>query len=882
MTPLETPEPDETGLLRELSRIAKHIVSISVRYRFLCLSAWLVLVASALAFTVGNIEIRTDMNSLISADLPWRADAERLEKAFPDQTDDIVVVVDGATPEIAEWAAHLLSDRLQSRTDLFVDVDRLNGGDFIDQERLLYLSSDDLRDLSSSLIAAQPLIGPVTEDPTLRGLVNALSTAAASLENDPAGLDKLRAPLRQILNVSKPIETSSDNYLSWTALVSDQPSVKSPVQQFIVMLPRLDWSDSMPGNAARIAIREAFADINALPGHPVTIRITGSVPMSDDELATLAETTGPIAALMALIMVLILYFAVRSWTLVGSILVTLLSGAIVVSAFGLLTIGRFNLVSIAFLPLFLGLGVDFSIQYCVAYRTLGDSANHRHAGLIEAAAMAGGGLMLAAVATAIGFLAFLPTAYLGVKELGLIAGGGMMIALFATLTLLPALLSWLPSPLPMAKNGWSGLTIADHAIRKRAAIIVGASILACAIAITALPGLEFNFDPMRLRSPATESVSTYLELSRSVDTTPDIVSVILPDLASAKLLSLKLSKRAEIGSAETLADFVPNEQATKLAVIRDLRNLLDFTLNPFATRSSPSDAEVVSALRKGADAFEEAASRFSGDDRKLLNSMAARWLELASGTPSVRYEIEKRLMFGFPVILKQIRRSLDAESVTSETMPTRIRQKWISDTGEARIEISPAHALADMKDIKGFVAAIQPLVPNAAGDAVTVVESSKTILQAFTIAGLLSFSAISLLLVLTLRSWIATILTLLPVVLAGVWTAATCTVLGIDINLENMIALPLILGVGVAFNVYFVVAWQNGREISFTSGLSRAVLFSALTTGLSFATLGLSAHPGTASMGHLLLLALSWTLFTTFVVLPALLCLFAKQTERNV
>jgi hypothetical protein len=127
------------------------------------------------------------------------------------------------------------------------------------------------------------------------------------------------------------------------------------------------------------------------------------------------------------------------------------------------------------------------------------------------------------------------------------------------------------------------------------------------------------------------------------------------------------------------------------------------------------------------------------------------------------------------------------------------------------------------------------------------------------------------LLALTLRRAIDVVLTLIPLLLGGLVTLGICAAVGFALNFENIIALPLLFGIGVAFNIYFVLAWRAGRRQLLQSSLTRAVIFSALTTGTAFGSLWLSRHPGTASMGELLALSLACTLVAALLFLPALL-----------
>ncbi len=144
-------------------------------------------------------------------------------------------------------------------------------------------------------------------------------------------------------------------------------------------------------------------------------------------------------------------------------------------------------------------------------------------------------------------------------------------------------------------------------------------------------------------------------------------------------------------------------------------------------------------------------------------------------------------------------------------------------------------------------------------------------MEAFAQAGIYSAVAIVVLLALVLRRATDVMLTMAPIVLSGLLTFATCGVLDLPLNFANIIALPLLFGVGVAFNIYFVTAWRAGETAMLASSLMRAVIFSALVTATAFGALWLSSHPGTASMGRLLMISLGWELLVTILVRPALL-----------
>ncbi len=238
-------------------------------------------------------------------------------------------------------------------------------------------------------------------------------------------------------------------------------------------------------------------------------------------------------------------------------------------------------------------------------------------------------------------------------------------------------------------------------------------------------------------------------------------------------------------------------------------------------------------------------------------------------------------MPGLVTTLAQLRAALEAGPVTLATLPPDLEADWVAQDGRARVEVYPratdggdaSNRLNPAEDasLRRFIAAVRSVAPDATGTPISIAESAATIVRAFIEAGALALVAITILLALVLRRTRDVAITLASLLLGGLVTLALCVVLRIPLNYANIIALPLLFGIGVAFNIYFVIAWRRGVRDLLQTSIARAVIFSALTTSTAFGSLWLSSHPGTASMGKLLALSLACTLAAALFVLPALL-----------
>jgi predicted RND superfamily exporter protein len=224
-----------------------------------------------------------------------------------------------------------------------------------------------------------------------------------------------------------------------------------------------------------------------------------------------------------------------------------------------------------------------------------------------------------------------------------------------------------------------------------------------------------------------------------------------------------------------------------------------------------------------------------------------------------------------PNELDQLRTALSAEPVTAANVPEDISRDWRLPDGRARVQVQAKPEFQTSAGLKEFVRDVQTVAPDAGGSAVTIVATSRTIVDAFRDAAIGAVVAITVILFVALRRPLDVGLVLAPLLMSALLTLLVIVALGLPINFANIIALPLLLGVGVSFNIYFVMNWRAGLSAPLGSATARAILFSALTTGTAFGSLAMSHHPGTASLGVLLLISLVCTLIASLVFIPALL-----------
>jgi hypothetical protein len=852
---------------RRPSLIAR-LVAVAAAHAGLVAVAGVALALAAMAFSATHFSLSTSEDDLISPNLPYRQAETRLAQQFPGLDPQVVVVIDAATPELSQQAAQSLTAKLLSQPQTFPSVRRPDGGDFWAREGLLFLPTQDVKASMQQLIAAEPFVGPIAADPSLRGLGTSLTTVAQGVSAGQAQLASLQAPMARLSDTLEALESGKNAAFSWQNLLGAGDPRAS--RHIIMVDPKLDYSALEPGAAASDVLRADARRLGLDEAHGVTVRLTGAVPMEDDEFGSLADRALPITIVAVFAIILMLWLAVRSARVIGAILFTTLTGLATAAALGLMIFHTFNVISIAFIPLFVGLGIDFGIQFSVRYRTEHTPGVSGRDAVVAAGEQMGRPLALAAFAIAAGFLAFAPTDYIGVSQLGMIAGVGMLIALALNLTLLPALLLVLrpaavkPGPPP------TQITRLDAVILGSRRKVLATSLAAAALCAGLLPLLSFDFNPIHMRDPKSESVASFYDLLNDPNFTPDTLSAVRPTLAAAQGLAQRVTRLPEVDHAQTLADFVPPDQPAKLAAIADAASLLDLTLNPIVVAPPPADAEVVQSLRATAAALRGAAAGpdpASGQARRLATALE----RLAKAPPQLRGRADDVLMTPFKTTLAQIQSALAAQPVTLQTLPPDLVRDWVTPAGHARVSISPKGDANSDKVLDRFIDAVAKVAPDAVGTPFGIREGGRTVVSAFIEAGVLSFVAITALLFLVLRRVRDVAITMAPIVLTGLLTLGSCVLIGQPLNFANIIALPLLFGIGVAFHIYFVMSWRSGGSHLLTSSLARAVFFSALTTATGFGSLWLSSHPGTASMGKLLMISLIWTLVSALIFQPALM-----------
>jgi uncharacterized protein len=822
-------------------------------------------------YAAGHFAIDADVNKLISKELPWRQREVAFERSFPPKEETILAVIDAPTSELATQATAALIQKLAPQKDHFHSILEAGGGPFFEKNGLLFLPTQEVVGLTKKLGEAKPLIQTLAQDSNLRGLTTVLNYGLIGARMNQYTLDDLSSTLNMVSDTLDQVIAGRLASFSWRAMLNGRPASPDEQRRFVELRPVLDYAALMPGKVATDAIHAAAAELDIGAKYGARVRLTGPVAIADEEYATLEEGAFVNTAVTIVVVLTILWLALRSFGIILAVAVSLLVGLSITAAVGLAIVGALNLISIAFAVLFIGLGVDFGIQFSVRYRAERHEVDNLHEALVNTASHVGAPLTLAAAATAAGFLSFLPTDYKGLSELGLLAGLGMIVAFLTSITLIPALLTVMRPPGEPEEMGFKSLAPVDRFMeRHRIPVIVGTGLVVAA-GLPLLYWLQFDFNPLNLRSAKVESVATFLELRSDPNIGASSIYVLAPNQETVNTAVEKLSKLPEVARVKTINSFIPDDQQPKLAAIRQLASVLDPVLRPDPNKKPPTDTDNIAALKSAVDALKQSAGTQTGRGAAATKRLAEDLGKLASGDEALRARAQAAMIPSLNTALDELRNYLQAQPVTLETLPPEIAREWVTQDGRYKVEILPKGDPTDNETLRQFARAVQAVEPNATGGPIAILESGRTVVRAFYEAGFWALGSIIVLLWIVLRRFGDVLLTIIPLLVAGVVTMELMVLFGMKLNFANIIALPLLLGVGVAFKIYYIMAWRAGQTDLLQSSLTRAVMFSALTTATAFGSLWLSSHPGTSSMGKLMALALVTTMAAAVLFQPVLM-----------
>lgn len=846
---------------------------------------WTVLIISALLTLAAlyaslGLTIDTSTEDILSAEVPYRQNDADYENAFP-QEDLAVAVIDAEDSGEAGAAARQLLGLIENRKQFFERAEVAGTSPYFDRYGLLFLDPQAITEAGEQARQARRLFTTLANDPSLRGVATLVGLIRTGVEESaaPPSTAKLVQSLGDTVGR---VAEGQPAAMPWAEIFGGGD--RGGTRRLLEMKPVLNNNSINRASDSLAALDKAIAEVKAW--HPsVSIRVTGEPVLRQQELNDAFSGAAVASSLSFVLVALSLIIGIRSGRLIIALLVTLVIGSVWTTGLAAVAIGRLNLISVAFLVLFFGLGVDFGTHLGLRHLEEAKQGKSFKDALIAAMLGEGPSITLSAICAALAFLAFVPTVYTGLAEFGIISALGMLVAVVVTFTLQPALMALMP---PRPKPGM-GVTIGIGGwIERYHRAILILAVVVTAIAVYMSFGVQIDTNPLNLQNPKTEAVQTYRDLARDPDTSPYALNVMAANMEEAGELAGRLAEAPGVAGVRWIDNFIPRGQGPKLEAIAAARESLGESFFQSAPAAAPTDDELRQAFAKiNEDAAAIAATPESNPvDRSIVTAGGAladalrRFEEKRGADPSELAGLGEALTREMPGVVAGLRAKFSVtEPATIGDIPPDLKADWVAADGRVRLRVLPEGDIGTPRQMAAFTKSVQAIAPHAAGAPASVSGAGQAILRSFAEAIAYTVISIGLVVAFLRRRLSDVLLVLVPLGVAALWTMAASVGFNLPFNFANIIVIPMLIGLGVASSIHIVVrthevvsdsagTHEEGMHVLDTS-TPLAVLVAQLNTVAAFATLAVAEHRGLFSMGVLLGTAIFFVLIVSLVVLPS-------------
>ncbi|MEP3629711.1 MAG: MMPL family transporter [Hyphomicrobiales bacterium] len=869
--------------------LISQLVHLASRKAKTCLLIYLMLIGLSIFAAVSFLGVNTDSSKMLSSALDFQQKTHAFNKNFPSIKNSLVIVIRSEVPDAADEAALKIVEALKDSANL-TNVFSPAASLFFKQNGLLYKDEETLESELDQLNKSASLLASLRETPTFDNFFHSLFTAeelAEQADFDRAFLDDF------YIDVAKTIEARQSGNalpLSWAkASGTDNSSTDveggekqaggGEVQRLLYATPVFDFTAIQPAKAAIAALHKAIDELDEDIKALTTIGVTGDPALRFEELKSVSNGIALSLGLSFLLVAVLLWVAFRSTRGVALTFVALISALILTTGFAAAFFGDLNLVSVAFIVLLVGLGLDFTIH---ALAHLGDENQETTVDTLTAMGRGiGGALLLSALTTALAFLSFAPTDFVGMAQLGILGAVGVLVAFTVSVTMVPALIVAFPwfERFATKTNGADKASSSGfaHLVQAGRPVFATVLVLLTVASLFVISDVRFDADPVALRDPDSPSMKTLGLLHERVETAPYRLSLMRSSLEEADKAAQAVEALDTVHSARTLSSLVPENQDEKFEIL----DLSFATLDTIATGEGLENASLPEGKTPLVALSERLAKQVERPAAIAFSSVLAK---LNSETAGRQKQVEGDIFRFFPALIKAIEAQLLVDFVTLENVPDFFKQRFIGADQQWRVDIVPNGDVRDGKALDAFVQSVEQFDETAAGAPLQIANAGKTVSKAMALA--VGLAAISILIVsfIVLRQASTVLAIIVPLIMAGLLTGAASVIFAIPFNYANVIVLPLLIGLGVDSGIHIATRRERSQDSAglYQSSTPWAVLFSGLTTIAAFATLGVSDHRGTASMGQMLAIAIFCTLMSTIVITPLIIDIIEKFKKKNI
>jgi len=889
-----TTDPLAVRALRWLSNWVYH-------YPRLFFYPQLLLFIVSIIFTVARLEFDTSRDDLVGAEKQYHKNYLRYKREFLVQ-DELVAVVESEDMEKNRQFVERLGSRLESETNLFTDVIYNNDVTMLGNKALLFFPEKDLKQLWQTLRDYQPFIQQFVQATNLNSLfrlVNQQFRTARREENaENESLVKALPAMERIISqasdsLPRPGTPPSPGL---TALFN---AGKEAEQQIYVtfadgriyIATARARSDDLNGQAVQ-RLRELVAQTRAeVPG--VNVGITGEPVLEFDEMAQSQHDT-TVATIVSLVLVaLIFIYGYNESGRPIKATICLIVGLAYTMAFATLVIGHLNILTITFVPMLIGLAIDFGVHLITRYEEELRKGKTEQLALEKAMVYTGQGIFTGCFTTAGAFLAMALTDFKGIQEMGIISGGGLLICLVPMMTLLPVLLlrgrqNVLDKTFPQELERRARI---EKLWLERPLLVAAITATLCVVALLQFPKVHFDYNLLHMQTKGLPAVVFEQKLINSAEKSVLYCAVIAKSLTEALELEDRITKLPAVGSVDSMARYLSEDQTRKLELVGEIKK----EVAPIRFAEVDQDPVNVPELSRTLWILHGYVGlAISEIEEENSRSGKAENQELRENLQSLRRAIEqmRQRMFRDPqqaakklaafqqALFKDIRETFDAlksqdnrDRLRAEDLPPALRHRFVSRSGQLyMLQVYPKQDVWQRETQEEFVRELRTIDPDVTGTPVQLYEYTTLLKKSYEQAAWYSLAAIALLVFFHFRSLNCVILSLLPVGVGTIWMIGFMGWFDVPFNPANIMTLPLVLGIGVTNGIHILNRYAEERKPGILArSTGKAVFVSALTTIVGFGSLMLAKHQGIASLGCVMAVGTTTCMFAALTFLPAIL-----------
>lgn len=904
---------DDTLLARILAWMARMVF----RHRRLIIYSQIVLLIFSIFLTVKYLRFDTNRDNLVGENEKYQHSFLLYKKEFPQQ-DDIAVVVESENLEKNRQFIERLGAKVLAHPDYFTNVLFNNDLKMLGRKALLFVPESDLNDLRDQLHGYVPFIeqfgqttnlvsffdlinkkfrtSPQEENEQTKSLMGALPALERILAQGDASLRRPGPPpspgVTALFDPSGSAETNI--YVTYDNgrlfVLSAQPRTIPREPDSIKQGQDQDDFNQECVQLLRKLVAETQLEV---PG--VNAGVTGMPVLDFDEMVQSQKDTTLASIVSLIICALIFIYGYNETGRPIKATICLIFGLAYTLAFATIAIGHLNILTVTFVPMLVGLAIDFGVHLITRYEEELRHGRSEQDAMSKAMVFTGQGIFTGAFTTAGAFLAMYFTRFKGIQEMGLICGGGLAICFIPMMTLLPVLL------LRGRQN------VIDHVVgepKHRAKIenlwlrnpriVLGTTIVLCALAITQIGKVHFDYNVLKLQSTSLASVQTEEKLIHSAGQSLLYGAVIADTPQQAVDLERQITNLPAVASVETMADYLVENPTNKLRLIGEIKH----ELAPLQFKKpdlAPVDLPGLSLTLYSFSGYCEAALNAIGTNDAALSK---QFTSLRATTENFRRdmlagntehnaqqlaEFQQALFNDLRTTFEALKNQDDSSGITVQDLPPALRNMFIGVTGKFLVQVYPKKDVWQRANQKEFIDQVRKVFPDLTGMPVQLYEYTELLKDSYVQAAEYSLAAIIVLILFHFRNVISVVLSLAPVAIGSIWLAGWMGLFHVPLNPANIMILPLVIGIGVTNGIHILNRFAEEQHPSILSrSTGKAVFVSGLTAIAGFGSLVLAKDRGIHSLGVVMAAGITLCMIAALMFLPTLLnIIMTRGTPTN-